>query len=37
VHLPGPDVRPGDGEVYFADWEAAGPNDEVCDIAFPIG
>jgi DNA-binding transcriptional MerR regulator len=23
-------------EVYFADWEAAGPNDEVCDIAFPI-
>ena len=23
-------------EVYFADWEAAGPNDEVCDIAFPV-
>jgi len=23
-------------EVYFADWDAAGPTDEVCDIAFPI-
>ncbi|WP_055531963.1 MerR family transcriptional regulator [Streptomyces graminilatus] len=24
-------------EVYFADWDAAGPDDEVCDVAFPIG
>ena len=23
-------------EVYFADWDAAGPTDEVCDIAFPV-
>jgi DNA-binding transcriptional MerR regulator len=23
-------------EVYFADWDAAGPTDEVCDIAFPL-
>ena len=23
-------------EVYFADWEAAAPTDDVCDIAFPI-
>ena len=23
-------------EVYFADWNAAGPTDEVCDIAFPV-
>ena len=23
-------------EVYFADWDAAGPADEVCDVAFPI-
>ena len=23
-------------EVYFADFMNAGPNDEVCDIAFPI-
>ena len=23
-------------EVYFTDFMAAGPNDEVCDIAFPI-
>jgi hypothetical protein len=23
-------------EVYFADWGAAGPDDEVCDVAFPI-
>lgn len=24
-------------EVYFTDFMAAGPDDEVCDIAFPIG
>jgi DNA-binding transcriptional MerR regulator len=23
-------------EVYFTDWDAAGPDDEVCDIAFPF-
>jgi DNA-binding transcriptional MerR regulator len=23
-------------EVYFADWDAAAPTDEVCDIAFPV-
>ena len=23
-------------EVYFADWDAAGPTDEVCDIAYPV-
>ncbi|MEU8822965.1 MerR family transcriptional regulator [Streptomyces sp. NPDC048636] len=23
-------------EVYFADWCAAGPEDEVCDVAFPV-
>jgi len=23
-------------EVYFADWDEAGPDDEVCDIAFPV-
>jgi DNA-binding transcriptional MerR regulator len=23
-------------EVYFADWNAAGPGDEVCDVAFPM-
>ncbi|APY87758.1 MerR family transcriptional regulator [Streptomyces alfalfae] len=23
-------------EVYFADWEAAGPDDAVCDVAFPV-
>ena len=23
-------------EVYFADWDAAEPADEVCDIAFPV-
>jgi DNA-binding transcriptional MerR regulator len=22
--------------VYFADWDAAGPGDEVCDVAFPV-
>ncbi|MGC3002203.1 MerR family transcriptional regulator [Streptomyces sp. G35A] len=24
-------------EVYFADWEAAGAGDPVCDVAFPVG
>jgi DNA-binding transcriptional MerR regulator len=24
-------------EVYFADWDAAGPTDEVCDVALPVG
>jgi hypothetical protein len=24
-------------EVYFADFDAAAPDDEVCDVAFPIG
>jgi DNA-binding transcriptional MerR regulator len=23
-------------EVYFADWDKAGPEDEVCDVAFPF-
>ncbi|MHC0433215.1 MerR family transcriptional regulator [Streptomyces sp. O3] len=23
-------------EIYFGDWAAAGPEDEVCDIAFPV-
>lgn len=23
-------------EVYFGDWHQAGPDDEVCDIAFPM-
>ncbi|MFD0207186.1 MULTISPECIES: MerR family transcriptional regulator [Saccharothrix] len=23
-------------EIYFADWDSAGPDDEVCDIAFPM-
>ncbi|WP_431042000.1 MerR family transcriptional regulator [Streptomyces sp. P1-3] len=24
-------------EVYFADWDAAEPTDEVCDVAYPLG
>lgn len=23
-------------EIYFADWPAAGPQDEVCDVAYPL-
>ncbi|WP_307840504.1 MerR family transcriptional regulator [Streptomyces sp. G44] len=23
-------------EVYFADWDRSGPEDEVCDVAFPV-
>ncbi|GAA2809034.1 MerR family transcriptional regulator [Kitasatospora paracochleata] len=33
----GLDVGADPREVYFADWGPAGPADEVCDIAFPIG
>jgi DNA-binding transcriptional MerR regulator len=24
-------------EIYFADWDAAGSGDPVCDVAFPVG
>ncbi len=24
-------------ELYFADWDAAGAEDPVCDVAFPVG
>jgi DNA-binding transcriptional MerR regulator len=24
-------------EIYFADFRSAGPGDEVCDVAFPVG
>jgi hypothetical protein len=37
------ETRPGQAaiagsprEVYFADWNATGPGDEVCDVAFPM-
>lgn len=23
-------------EVYFTDWDAAGPEDDVCDVAYPV-
>jgi effector-binding domain-containing protein len=23
-------------EIYFGDWDAAGPGDPVCDVAFPV-
>lgn len=23
-------------EIYFADWDATGPEDPVCDVAFPV-
>jgi len=29
-------VAAGPREVYFTDFVAAGPGDEVCDVAFPI-
>ena len=29
-------VQDSPREVYFADWDAADPDDEVCDIAFPM-
>jgi DNA-binding transcriptional MerR regulator len=32
----GKQVAAAPREIYFADWDAAGPNDEVCDVSFPI-
>ncbi|HEY8982304.1 MAG TPA: MerR family transcriptional regulator, partial [Streptomyces sp.] len=23
-------------EIYFTDWDTAGPEDPVCDIAYPV-
>jgi len=33
----GLDATASPREVYFTDFAAAGPADEVCDVAFPIG
>jgi len=36
VEANGHTVAGSPREVYFTDWDAAGPDDEVCDIAYPI-
>jgi DNA-binding transcriptional MerR regulator len=36
VSSQGLPVSPAPREVYFADFGAAAPSDEVCDIAFPL-
>lgn len=36
VRTEGRNVKGSPREVYFADWDASGPDDEVCDIAFPV-
>lgn len=36
VESQGREMAGSPREVYFADWTAAAPNDEVCDIAFPV-
>jgi DNA-binding transcriptional MerR regulator len=36
VQEQGESPSAGPREVYFTDWDAAGPEDEVCDIAFPL-
>jgi len=36
IEREGRSVAGSPREVYFADWDAAGPADEVCDIAFPV-
>ncbi|MER8184140.1 MerR family transcriptional regulator [Kitasatospora sp. NPDC094015] len=33
----GATVTAGPREVYFADWDEAGPGDPACDIAVPLG
>jgi DNA-binding transcriptional MerR regulator/effector-binding domain-containing protein len=30
------DIAGSPREVYFADWDASTPTDEVCDVAFPV-
>ena len=32
----GRDVEGSPREVYFVDWDASGPDEEVCDVAFPV-
>lgn len=36
VSAQGLPVSPSPREVYFADFGAAAPSDEVCDVAFPL-
>jgi DNA-binding transcriptional MerR regulator len=36
IHANGHTVAGPPREVYFADFMAAGPEDEVCDVAFPM-
>ena len=36
IHAEGLSVTAAPREVYFTDFRAAGPADEVCDVAFPI-
>ncbi len=36
IENQGREVAGSPREVYFADWDAAAPTDEVCDIAFPV-
>jgi len=36
IHANGAEMSAPPREVYFADFMAAGPDDEVCDIAFPV-
>ncbi|RKT57357.1 MerR family transcriptional regulator [Saccharothrix australiensis] len=36
VEANGHTVAGSPREVYFTDWDAAGPDDEVCHIAYPI-
>jgi DNA-binding transcriptional MerR regulator len=36
IHEQGLSAKGAPREVYFTDWDAAGPDDEVCDIAFPM-
>lgn len=36
IDAQGRSVAGSPREVYFADWDAAAPTDEVCDIAYPV-
>jgi DNA-binding transcriptional MerR regulator len=36
INAKGAEMSASPREIYFADFMAAGPDDEVCDIAFPL-
>ena len=36
VRSKGRSVGDSPREIYFADWDSSGSDDDVCDVAFPV-